>query len=224
MEAVKLNNAKREADHARAEADEASFQQREQVAQSKRLEERQNRRVMDGERERNRLRKLKAVGGREWDAEKNEEDFVQRGGHSSQYRRGAHGGVAYEGGCVGRRDEDAARTYANNDFDRRGDGQVPRGPRGRGGRGRGRGRLRGGFDAQLSRDDNSTSQPAPSEGDFPALPSEEKDKKGEKGDKEGVGSTKATSQATDSFQSPVGEKGSWADQVESTVRAPPGGW
>ena len=54
MEAVKLNNVKREAAHARAEADEASFQQREQVAHYKRLEELQNRRVKDGERERNR--------------------------------------------------------------------------------------------------------------------------------------------------------------------------
>jgi len=225
MEAVKLNNVKREAAHARAEADEASFQQREQVAHYKRLEERQNRRVMDGERERNRLRKLKAVGGREWDAEKNEDDFVEPRGQSSQYRRGAHGGVAFNGESGGRRDDDAGRPYANPEFDRRGGDYVPKGPRGGGGRGRGRGRGRGGFNGQTSRDDNSASHPPVGETEFPALPSGGKGEKEAKGEKDGVGSSSwATPQATDSFQSPVGEKLSWADQLESTVPTPPGGW
>lgn len=44
---------------------------------------------MMGERERNRMRKLKAMEGREWDAEKNEDDF-QRGGRHD--KRGGFGG------------------------------------------------------------------------------------------------------------------------------------
>ena len=220
MEAVKLNNAKREAAHARAEADEASFQQREQVAQSKRLEERQNRRVMDGERERNRLRKLNAVGGREWDAEKKEEDFVKRGGNPSQFRRGAYGGVAYDGiGHNARREDNKRDSFGTAEFDRPGDGFAPSGPRGRGGRGRGRGRARGGYDSQTSRDENVTPQAPIVEKDFPALPG------ANKAEQKSVSSSSwASPQPTTSLQSPVGEKSSWADQVESTVPAPPSGW
>jgi len=219
MKAVKLNNVKREAAHARAEADEASFQQREQVAQSKRLEERQNRSVMDGERERNRLRKLKAVEGREWDAEKKDEDFAGRGGTSSQFRRGAHGGVAYDGGHNGRRYDNGDGGYGSGGFEGTRDVYAPRGPRGRGGRGCGRGRARGGYDAQSQETTDLRSQAPHVENDFPALPS------GDKGERVGTGSSKwATPQDTELLQSPTGEKGSWADQVESIVPAPPGGW
>ncbi|KAI9826563.1 MAG: hypothetical protein M1832_006159 [Thelocarpon impressellum] len=78
LASIKLKNAAREEAHRRAEADEASFRQREKQEQAKRAEERQNRQVMEGERERNRLRKLKAVGGLEWDSEKQEEDMNAR--------------------------------------------------------------------------------------------------------------------------------------------------
>lgn len=48
---------------------------------------------MDSERERNRMRKLNALNGREWDATKQEEDYDPRGG-KGQFRRGMHGGVS----------------------------------------------------------------------------------------------------------------------------------
>ncbi|KAJ6160718.1 hypothetical protein N7470_004114 [Penicillium chermesinum] len=83
---AKENAAKKAAAHARAEADQASFLEREQAAAQKRREELANRKVMDNEREKNRQRKLKAQTGREWDSEKREEDYNPRGG-GSQFRR-----------------------------------------------------------------------------------------------------------------------------------------
>ena len=88
MAAAKLNNAKRAEAHRLAEADEANFQQREAQASQKRKEEGVARRMMNQEREKNRMRKLGAQGGREWDEGKAEQ-VPERG---SQYRRGAHGG------------------------------------------------------------------------------------------------------------------------------------
>ncbi|KAK5239380.1 hypothetical protein LTR16_012014, partial [Cryomyces antarcticus] len=96
MSSLTIKNAARTAAYERAEADAASFAEREaKSAEAMRLKqkaERQSRQVMMGERERNRQRKMGAMGGREWDAEKNEADFaaasVLRGA-----RRGAHGGV-----------------------------------------------------------------------------------------------------------------------------------
>lgn len=69
--------------------------EREKVAEKKRREERANRRVMDADRERNRQRKLEALNGREWDADKPEEQLSSRGG-GGQFRRGMHGGVSGE--------------------------------------------------------------------------------------------------------------------------------
>ncbi|KAJ5387886.1 hypothetical protein N7509_010427 [Penicillium cosmopolitanum] len=91
--AAKENAVKKAAAHARAQADQASFMEREQIAAKKRREELANRRVMDNEREQNRQRKLKAQTGREWDSQKREEDYNPRGG-GSQFRRGMHGGVS----------------------------------------------------------------------------------------------------------------------------------
>jgi len=83
MARISIKNASLTAAHARAEADAASFAQREQQAKQftarKQREERRDRQQMMGEREKNRMRKLKAMEGREWDAEKRDEDF-QRGG------------------------------------------------------------------------------------------------------------------------------------------------
>ncbi|KAK3699835.1 hypothetical protein LTR37_016250 [Vermiconidia calcicola] len=85
MAAIQIKNASLTAAHARAEADAANFAEREEEAKTKaalkQKEERRDRQQMMGERERNRMRKLKAMEGREWDAEKNEDDF-QRGGRS----------------------------------------------------------------------------------------------------------------------------------------------
>lgn len=83
MAQIQIKNASLTAAHARAEADAASFAEREQQAKAQSAqrakEERRDRQQMMGERERNRLRKLKALGGREWDAEKNEDDFSKGG-------------------------------------------------------------------------------------------------------------------------------------------------
>jgi hypothetical protein len=78
LASMQIKNASAAAAHARAEADAAAFAEREsqakQVADQKRKEERRDRQQMMGEREKNRQRKLKAMTGREWDAEKEEND------------------------------------------------------------------------------------------------------------------------------------------------------
>lgn len=95
LEAVKLNNARREAAHRLAEADEASFQKQEAQEIQKRKELGVAREAMEKEREKNRLRKLGAQAGREWDEGK--EDQPIRSPGESQYRRGVHGSIAYSG-------------------------------------------------------------------------------------------------------------------------------
>lgn len=141
LEAVKLNNARREAAHRLAEADEASFQKREAQEIQKRKEAGVAREAMEKEREKNRLRKLGAQAGREWDEGKEDEPI--RSPVESQYRRGVHGGIAYSGG--GRRDRVNTNWHQDNsqqggwgeDADREpwntGPGNFAR----RGGRGRG---------------------------------------------------------------------------------------
>ncbi|KAJ6128708.1 hypothetical protein N7471_009925 [Penicillium samsonianum] len=126
---AKENAVKKAAAHARAEADQASFMEREQEAAKKRREELAHRRVMDSEREKNRQRKLKAQTGREWDSQKREEDYDPRGG-GSQFRRGMHGGVsgAVRRGFEDARSEDAADHSGGN----RGRGRGGRGGRDRG--------------------------------------------------------------------------------------------
>ena len=146
LEAAKLNNARREKLHRMAEADEASFQEGEANASQRRREEGAARRVMDGEREKNRLRKLGSRGGREWDEGKAEEELGS--GRGSQYRRGQHGGVAYEGGRPTHSFEDRSQDQER--------GGAPFGPKG--GRGRG-GRMRGGFDHGSGYQDNSSDGP-----------------------------------------------------------------
>ncbi len=180
MEKLKVKNAAREAAHKRAEADEASFQQREQVAQAKRQEERQNRQVLEGERERNRQRKLRAVQGREWDAEKKEEDFSSgRGGQSSQFRRGVYGGVAYtsdgyDGSGGSGMGEGSEFPSPRGESFQRGSRGRGRG-RGDGFRGRGGGRGRGGqyngpSQEQPRGDRNTRNSDFLADTDFPALP------------------------------------------------------
>ncbi|KAJ5189496.1 hypothetical protein N7491_005826 [Penicillium cf. griseofulvum] len=124
---AKENAVKKAAAHARAEADQASFMEREQEAAKKRREELAHRRVMDSEREKNRQRKLKAQTGREWDSQKREEDYDPRGG-GSQFRRGMHGGVS---GAVRRDFEETRSENTDHSGGNRGRG------RGRGGRDRG---------------------------------------------------------------------------------------
>ena len=158
MAAAKLNNAKRAEAHRLAEADEANFQQREAQASQKRKEEGVARRMMNQERERNRMRKLGAQGGREWDEGKAEQ-VPERG---SQYRRGAHGGVAYD--ATSPRGDYHDRQF--NEIRERREGFSPRGGgRGRGDRERG-GRGRGEYAP------NRVARPVALDpvNDFPALP------------------------------------------------------
>lgn len=110
LEAVKLNNARREAAHRLAEADEASFQKQEAQEIQKRKELGVAREAMEKEREKNRLRKLGAQAGREWDEGKEDEPIRSPG--ESQYRRGVHGGIAYSGG--GRRDRLNTNWHQDN--------------------------------------------------------------------------------------------------------------
>ena len=91
---MSLKNASLTAAHKRAEADEASFQAREAKAATRRVEERANRTQMLGERERNAQRKLRALGHREWDVNKREEDYSTNGTRGSGRRGMARGGGA----------------------------------------------------------------------------------------------------------------------------------
>ena len=206
---MKLKSEQREASHRRAEADEASFHEREKLEQVKKLEEKQNRRVLEGEREKNRLRKLKAVEGREWDAEKREEDLFGgpvRGG--SQFRRGAYGGVTNDTartgeenmryrGVRGGRGDYAARGH------RGGRASQGRGGSSRGGSGRGQ---VGNFQKNPEeRIDDSRLPPAiDTEAEFPALPGAPKTNK--EADKSKV------TQEPSSLITPV--EGTWAEQME----------
>lgn len=180
LEAAKLNNARREEAHRLAEADEASFQKREAQASQKRKEEGASRKAMEVEREKNRLRKLGARAGREWDEGKEDQHVDSR--VESQYQRGAHGGVSYrDGGQQDEFGEDAPRDQdytRNENFGQRGGrgrGYGSRGERGRGSRGS-RGRGRGGYEGErASQNDPSSSRKtvAPNMGaetDFPSLP------------------------------------------------------
>ncbi|GAB7349456.1 hypothetical protein MBLNU459_g8557t1 [Dothideomycetes sp. NU459] len=167
MNRISLKNASLVAAHERAEADAASFAEREQVAAQRRKEERRDRQQLLDEREKNRLRKLKASTGREWDSEKHEDDYAPRGGGRSA-GRGAHGGVA------GPRDNGLDASVFAGDQDDYTDGReyMYRENRGRGrGRGRGgRGGDRGGRGGRGGGGGGGQQQRAPTHSDFPDLP------------------------------------------------------
>lgn len=209
--AAKENAAKVAAAHARAEADQASFLEREKVAEVKRKQERQNRRVMDTERERNRLRKLQALNGREWDSEKQEEPGNGRGGRGRF--RGMHGGVSgyvrrdFEGAQTDEQAADNSYSHHNNNY--RGRGRGGRGGRGRGG-GRG-GRPNASIDGSASEHKPTSSPPViNNDSDFPALPGSDK--------KDDTPPTNPAVEAAkiETSISPISATGvSWAEQVES---------
>ncbi|MCJ1316285.1 hypothetical protein MMC15_001606 [Xylographa vitiligo] len=220
LAAARLNNAKREEAHRLAEADEASFQHREAQAREKRREEGAARRVMEGERERNRLRKLGARGGREWDEGKAPEEEKARGA-----RRGMYGGVvggvtggrgrAGEAGSAGRGGDLPGEDAPENLTSGRGSFEGRRGRgRGRGDRGRGRGRGEFGGEGTgdyVGRGQQAVRKPAAfKETDFPAL-AVDTTKKAESLPTERI----ATLENKDILKSPTGERGTWADQVEA---------
>ncbi len=183
LAAAKLNNARREEAHRAAEADEASFHRREAQASQKRREEGAARRAMEGEREKNRLRKLGARDGREWDEGKQEQEITSATRGGSQYRRGMHGGTtAYRSNFGGREQNEFEEGYGyggQEDFGRQGYGRQRGGGRGRGGdrsRGGGRGRGRGWGGQEGGRgggyEDGSYSSPAVGAARRPAINAE----------------------------------------------------
>lgn len=165
MAQMAIINAKRAESHRASEADQAAFQHREKELEKERKEravaERKNERVMEMERAKNRERKMKAQGGREWDSEKKEEDIVDRRGRSSEFVRGGFGGIARGGGLGGSR-------YAVQEEGEQGGGELQNGRGGYEGRGRGRGR--GGREGGAKGGKAST-QTVPTAEDFPALSS-----------------------------------------------------
>jgi len=163
LEKMAILNAQKAERHRLSEADQAAFQHREKELAKERKEkavaEKRNERVMEMERAKNRERKMKAQGGREWDSEKVESDIVDRKGRSSEYVRGGHGGVirGRGGGLAGSRfaaegDEETPATNTPS----RGRGTFEIRGRGRGGRG-----GRGG---------KASNTGVPTAEDFPSLP------------------------------------------------------
>lgn len=162
LAAVRLKNAKISEAHRLAEADEASFHQREARASQKRAKEGAARLAMNSEREKNRIRKLGAQAGRKWDEGK-EEERPERG---SQYRRGAHGGVAF-----GRDNAQSGHLFQVSEQEN-GQSRGVNSSRGRGGRG---GRSRGGGRGGSAASDKAIVQSPPDPiADFPALPTSSK--------------------------------------------------
>jgi len=193
--AAKERSQSLSAAHARAQADAASFEQRERVAQEKRAKEAVNRRVMDNEREKNRARKMAVMGGREWDAEKKEEDFrIPRGGRGrgrgSNQTKPINGTTMYDS-----RDPamDDTRQYEWHED-----------------RGRGRGRGRGGRGGRGDGWNNDRRPDLSAEADFPALPASTKPK-----DEAPVPTRPPPTRTESVVQLPPGEKGTWADQMAS---------
>ena len=195
LAAAKERSQTLSAAHARAQADAANFEERERIASQKRVVERVERRKMEGERERNRLRKLGNRGGREWDRDKEEMDSNGRGGRRGFENRG------------GPPEDDDLRQYEWHEDLGRGGG---RGRGGRGGRGRGRGGFRGGYEGN-----GMIQQPDVSaETDFPALP----------GSTYTAPPAKVESIVTEGRAKPSprrlgsadGGRGTWAEQVESS--------
>lgn len=149
LAAAKERSQNLAAAHARAQADAESFAERERIAIQKRAKETEDRKALEGERERNRERKLRAVGGREWDAGKDEQEST-RGGRPPRRQ-----------GDFNEADHDLS-IYEWREDRGRGRGRG-RGRSGRGGRGRGDARNDG-------RELFQTQPDVHAEADFPALP------------------------------------------------------
>ena len=105
--------------HARAQADAANFEERERIAQQKREKDRVERRAMDNEREKNRQRKMAVMGGREWDAGKNEDDFKTQNGRTAARKMQTQDEISAEEGDL--------RMYEWHDDRGRGRGGFGRG-------------------------------------------------------------------------------------------------
>jgi hypothetical protein len=213
MASMQLKSAAKAEAYARAEKDQASFLQREQQAAAKRMEERKAIREQDAERAKNRERKIKAQGGREWDSQKLESDVVDRSrGSSSMYSRGAHGGI--RGGGRGGL---ASSRYGGEDEDTE---EAPYGGRGSRGRGRGRseyqggrgGRGRGGYFNSPNANVNTAKPSAPGT-DFPALPTPTNKSSATRSPKREVKEKPAVL--------PGAGQGDWADEMATPIEKTP---
>lgn len=206
LAAAKTRSESRSAAHARAEEDAANFAERERAAAEKRVKDVANRKVMEGEREKNRARKIAVMGGREWDAEKNEEDFktASRGRGRGNYTRGADRDMHSRAGDPF---ADDLRQYQWKDD------AGGRGP----GRRRGRGTERGAPRGRAHDRNGAGRQPdMAAQSDFPSLPLSTKPKDDLAIDR------KAEAKTTGSdLTSPTPGTGSWADQVEVCEAAKP---
>jgi hypothetical protein len=220
MEKMRIINAEKTERFKRAEADEHShaialekaseeIKKRRQEEAERRKMEATNRRQMDDERERNRQRKLNALGVKEnsWDEgkeERMEEEDRRRGGMNF---RGANGGV--RGPASGRGAGLAGSRFAESTPDT--DFMTGRGgsARGRGGRGGGRGRGGRGdyFGTPPPQGDSSSPAKAKEAAlkveDFPALPSSSTENK----------KTEAVAKAD--LPSPMPPLGKWDDEMEA---------
>lgn len=191
LERMKIINAEKAESFRKSEKDREGYAEKEKEEKRKRKEEVERGRVMEGERMKNRERKLKAMGGREWDEGKDEKDFEDNKGRSSQYVRGGHGGVIRgRGGLAGSRFNDAPEddmsSYIYDENRGRGSGR---------GRGRGRGNGRGGRGGS-----SQQSQTVPAMEDFPSLPT-----------------TSASKNTTSGINSPLAGAGDWADEMATPV-------
>jgi hypothetical protein len=192
--------------HARAQADAASFEEREKLAQERRAKDAANRKAMDTERAQNRLRKMAGLGGREWDMDKESEESRGRG-RGGGHMRGVHGGVRYD-----RERRDPALEGEDVDL-RQYEWNEDRG-RGRGGRGRGRGGYRGRGDARNGHASEKQQPDITAEAEFPALPETTKPKDDLKKSRRPVQARTASD-----VLSPTEGNETWADQVESSEAA-----
>ncbi|KUJ12671.1 uncharacterized protein LY89DRAFT_688291 [Mollisia scopiformis] len=194
MAKMAVINAEKAERHRLSEADQAAYQHREkELAKEKRekaVAEKKNERVMEMERAKNRDRKMKTQGGREWDSEKLESDIVDgRGrGRSSEYVRGGHGGVIRGRGGLAE-----SRFSGPEETD-----EIESGSRGRGGF-QSRGRARGG---RGGRGGKASAPVPPSAEDFPSLPTQDK-----------------ISSEVETVKSPTGEKGpgDWAEEMATPI-------
>ncbi|CZT43380.1 uncharacterized protein RSE6_03410 [Rhynchosporium secalis] len=207
MAQMAILNAQKAEKHRLTEADQAAFQHREKELAKERREkaaaEKKNERVMEMERAKNRERKMKAQGVREWDSEKVEDDIVDRTkGRSGEYVRGGHGGTISRGLAgskysVAEYDADDGQEYQNS----RGRGEFEiRGRGGRGGRG-GKGGKAG------------NSNVIPTAEDFPSLPTSAKPS--------ATPSSGATKKELfpEKMKSPTIEKpaGNWAEEMATPI-------
>ncbi len=209
LAAAKTRSENRSAAHARAEADAASFNERERAVAEKRVKDAANRKVMEGEREKNRARKMAVMGGREWDAEKNEEDFkmASRDRGRGNYPRGPNG-----------RAQASHEDVANDDLSQYQWKDDRGGGRGRGKRA-GRGSERGAVGGRAGRRNDAAGQPdITADVDFPSLPATTKSR-----DDTSTARRQQPNRSSSEVISPTAGAGSWADQVEVSEAAKPRG-